>query len=360
MGDIRRKQQIPLRFTVYPVLFSLANRERSCYTDFILEKDRFFIIMKTSQSGLTAEGRIHMKHRFLLWAAAAVYALNLCSCASKNCGEHLKWTLDRNGTLTVSGTGDMTDWGLFCDTVPWESKTSEIQKAVISDGVTHIGNFAFSASALTAVSIPDSVTSIGNQAFSCCDALTAVTIPEGVTSIGDYAFYYCTGLTAVTLPDSVTSIGDSAFNNCYGLTSVTILNGITQIGKDVFSGCYRLTEVTIPDSVTHIGENAFYGCGALTAVTIPESVTHIGENAFHGCGTLTAVTIPESVTEIGKGAFSECINLGTVTVLNETCSIGGGQDETFSCERIRGCKGSTAEAYAKRFSIEFEALPEKE
>ena len=113
-------------------------------------------------------------------------------------------------------------------------------------------------------------------------------------------------------------------------------------------------------TVSDIGESAFQGCYRLTAVTIPKSVTHIGENAFHGCGTLTAVTIPESVTEIGKGAFSDCINLGTVTVLNETCSIGGGLDETFSCERIRGCKGSTAEAYAKRFSIAFEALPEKE
>ena len=38
-----------------------------------------------------------------------------------------------------------------------------------------------------------------------------VVIPDGVTSIGDWAFSRCEGLTSVTMPDSVTSIEDHAF-----------------------------------------------------------------------------------------------------------------------------------------------------
>jgi len=89
----------------------------------------------------------------------------------------------------------------------------------IPNGVTSIGNRAFSGYSLTSVTIPDSVTSIGDSAFSN-NRLTSVTIPDSVTSIGDRAFAY-NSLTSVTIPDSVTSIGDRAF--AYNsLTSVTI------------------------------------------------------------------------------------------------------------------------------------------
>ena len=42
-------------------------------------------------------------------------------------------------------------------------------------------------------------------------------IPEGVTSIGKYAFKGCKRLTSITIPDGVTCIGDNAFYNCENL-----------------------------------------------------------------------------------------------------------------------------------------------
>ena len=45
-------------------------------------------------------------------------------------------------------------------------------------------------------------------------------IPDGVTSIGDYAFRDCVGLTSITIPDSVTNIGLYAFSGCEGLTEI--------------------------------------------------------------------------------------------------------------------------------------------
>ena len=39
------------------------------------------------------------------------------------------------------------------------------------------------------VVIPDGVTTIGNEAFSWRSSLTSITIPSGVTIIGDNAFW---------------------------------------------------------------------------------------------------------------------------------------------------------------------------
>ena len=244
--------------------------------------------------------------------------------ASGTCGDNLTWTLDGDGTLTISGTGKMEDYYLSNNdtTAPWGENCSLIKSVVISDGVTRIGYYAFSGcSSLTSVTIPHGVTSIGGWAFSGCSSLTSVTIPDSVTSIEWGAFSGCSSLTSMTIPDSVTSIGAWAFSDCSSLTSVTIPHGVTSIGGWAFSGCSSLTSVTIPDSVTSIGSCAFDNCSSLTSVTIPDSVTSIGDYAFENCSSLTSVTIPDSVTSIGNSAFSGCSSLTSVTIPDSVTSI---------------------------------------
>ena len=270
------------------------------------------------------------------------------TCGAEGDGSNLTWTLDSEGVLTISGSGDMHDY----DDIPpykspWHENGNQIRSVLMANGVTSIGNFAFyNCTSLTSVTIPDSVTSIGAWAFSGCASLTSVTIPDSVTSIdgdafyncaslasvtipdsvtsiGVYAFYHCSSLTSVTIPDSVTSIGNSAFRHCTSLTSVTIPDSVTSIGDWAFSDCVSLTSVTIPDSVTSIGGDAFYNCTSLASVTIPDSVTSIGAYAFYDCTSLTSVTIPNSVTSIGWGAFSYCTSLTSVTILDSVTSIGG-------------------------------------
>ena len=118
------------------------------------------------------------------------------TCGAEGNGSNLIWTLDSEGVLTISGSGDMHDYGSFG--APWYGSRSLVKSAVIADGVT----------------------SIGNCAFQRCTSLTSVTIPDSVTSIGNYAFCECTSLTSVTIPDSVTSIGSCAFYGCGNLTDV--------------------------------------------------------------------------------------------------------------------------------------------
>ena len=284
------------------------------------------------------------------------------TCGAEGNGSNLTWTLDSEGVLTISGSGDMYNYGSSDFSAPWDGSRSRVKSVVIADGVTSIGEYAFFyCESLTSVTIPDSVTSIGKYAFFCCTSLTSVTIPDSVTSIGRFAFSNCTSLTSVTIPDSVTSIGEYAFYYCKSLTSMTIPDSVTSISSSTFASCTSLTSVTIPNSVTSIGEYAFYDCKSLTSVTIPGSVTSIGLYAFASCTSLTGIwvaegnshyandasgvlfnkdkttlvqcpgafaayTIPDSVTSIGEWAFYWCTSLTSVTIPDSVTSIG---DNTF-------------------------------
>lgn len=185
--------------------------------------------------------------------------------ASGDCGEHVTWTLDDEGLLTISGSGDMADY--TGEDMPWYDFCDSITSVVIENGVTSIGDYAFAdCYFLTGVTIPGSLTDIGDYAFADCYSLENVTFPEGLTSIGEAAFDSCESLTEITIPGSVESIAFCAFSCCSGLTSVTIENGVTYIDMYAFSLCESLTEITIPASVTNIGFAAFAVCTELADV----------------------------------------------------------------------------------------------
>ena len=263
---------------------------------------------------------------------------------TKTESDGLTWTLYEDGTLNISGTGEMRGYNAYSIKSP-ACDNSNIKNVVIEDGITSIGSFAFYGCSLTNIRIPGSVTSIGKYALDDCMSLTSVTIPGSVSSIGEYAFmdcrnltdatildgvtsienrafWGCSSLTSVTIPNSVTNIGESAFWHCSELTSVTIPDGVTSIEDHVFVGCYSLTSITIPNSVTSIGNFAFCSCTELTSITIPDGVISIGNFAFSGCNELTSITIPDSVTSIGDSAFEECRILTSISIPDSVTSIG--------------------------------------
>ena len=267
-----------------------------------------------------------MKKRSLSLLLALCIVLTLlpmsafaATATSGTCGDNATWTLDSDGTLTISGAGDM----YLDEDIPWYSSRGNVETIIIKNGITSIGDCAFfGCDSLTSVDIPESVTSIGEGAFECCTSLTNIEIPDSVTSIGNYAFGDCDSLTSVTIGDSVTSIGNYAFEDCDSLTSVTIGNSVTSIDRYAFYNCDSLTSVTIGNSVTSIGEGAFYGCTSLTNIEIPDSVTSIDRYAFYNCDSLTSVTIGDSVTSIGNYAFEDCDSLTSVTIGDSVTSIG--------------------------------------
>lgn len=242
--------------------------------------------------------------------------------ASGTCGDNLTWTLNSEGTLTVSGTGPMDDYpypffssGIIQPQYPWKDVAASIKRVVIQDGVTRIGEAAFVICRnLTEVTISDSVTVIGPYAFEGCSALTKVTFGKNLVNIGSLAFFSCKSLPEIIIPDSVTNIGNSAFSGCYALKKVTLSNNLTAISGGLFLHCYALPTINIPDSVTIIGQEAFFGCQNLYAVLLPRQLESIEDMAFHGCLILERVYYKGSAQDWAKidiGSHTEYLNKAT-------------------------------------------------
>ena len=241
----------------------------------------------------------------------------------------LKWNLTKAGTLSISGTGAMPDFGGTGDQ-PWIENSDKIRKVVIGDGVTNIGscafwncgvlgvvispsvttigNSAFRGSSIISVTIPSNVKTIGDSAFRECKNLSAVTFSEGLETISQNAFWSCESLTTIELPASIGEVGAAAFIQCQKLTIATFAPGSKQVkmGDNMFAGCYYLMKVTLPKSIDRISEGMFQNCLTLAGVEIPQGAESIEPLAFASCTSFTTVVIPDSVTAIGTAAFSSC------------------------------------------------------
>ncbi len=77
----------------------------------------------------------------LLLVALCVMSVAYADAVTGTCGDNLTWSLE-NGTLTISGTGAMTDY-TSTDHAPWYDYGADIQELSIGAGVTKIGAYAF-------------------------------------------------------------------------------------------------------------------------------------------------------------------------------------------------------------------------
>ena len=245
--------------------------------------------------------------------------------ASGICGDNITWTLsgtDDNLTLTIKGRGQMNS---FTKTsTPWGSKRNRVQKIIVSNGITSIGEYAFySMNRLTEVSLPGTVTSLEWGCFSRCNSLVNITIPYGVQEIGIDAFSECKSLRSIIIPESVRFLQGNAFSECSNLAEVEIRSGVKSIGDFAFSNCRSLKELVLPEGVNSIEEHAFSGCSNLESIIIPDSITRIGYDAFSECSSLKSVMIPNGVTSIEEGTFSDCTSLATVEISDSVERIEG-------------------------------------
>jgi hypothetical protein len=247
------------------------------------------------------------------------------------------------GTLTISGTGEVTQSGISAKV----TDSNALKSVVINDGITSIGDYAFECfDSLTTVTMTDSVTTIGDYVFYKCYNLAALTLSKNLTSVGEEAFEYCSSLSELYIPKGLGKIGEYAF---YGLDSLKIItvdpdNKILTVEDGVlfntdktdlilYPACKEGNSYKVPDTVTTICESAFYSCNNLKEIIIPDTVKHIGQYAFENCTNLKKINIPKSLSLITEGMFYGCKSLESIAISNSEIEI----DEYafYGCDNIK-------------------------
>lgn len=214
-------------------------------------------------------------------------------------------------TVKITGASAIQSYALY--------GADNTTSLTLNEGITTIGDCAFTGIGISTLIIPSTVTLIGNGAFAWSE-ITYVNLNEGLETISEKAFYECGLLTSITVPSTVKTMGSYVFANCEKLTSAVILDGTTSIGEYAFNECTSLTTVRLPKTITAIPAYMFAYCSALTTVHIQEGVTSIGNYAFRGIAA-TTVKLPSTLTTIGGGVFCKCENLTSIVIPNSVTTM---------------------------------------
>lgn len=247
--------------------------------------------------------------------------------ASGDCGANLTWTLDNEGWLNISGSGEMNHYGqdeTGSEQSPWFSHALEIQHVTLSSDVSTIGSYAFdSCQQLTTISLPKNLYDIGSNAFSGCNNLSDIFFGGTETRWQllnkaenneplSTAHLHCSGQSTVWLSGTCgdhltfTASDDGTLiirgtGEMYDY-SYDENNRGTAPWYDLHKEIYR---VILQPGVTSIGSFAFADCFGLSIVSLPEGLLSIGNSAFYFCN-LRNFVLPISLTSIGTDVFSRC------------------------------------------------------
>ena len=283
------------------------------------------------------------------------YGTDVAWPVSGTCGQDLRWELDAEGTLRITGSGNMLDF--YAEDPQWQQYAYHIQKVIIGPDVQSVGAFAFYYCAnLKSVEIQGS-TVLSESCFSYCSALEQVQM-SNVLAIGDAVFYGCNALKAIHLPASLQNIGNEVFYDCTLLQSITVdpnnpnyaakdnvlfnkqmtrlisaaslmgqaysvPEGVTEILPYAFRNNGQLQLLILPSTVTELPEGVFYGCTGLKSVTFGNRLRQIGPFAFYGCSALEQLELPSGLTDIADYAFGNS-GLAEITIPASVAVLGHG------------------------------------
>ena len=266
----------------------------------------------------------------------------------------------KDGSVQIfDGTTLVSDYALA---------NSDIEKIVIPETVTKVGNNAFAnMRKLTEVEFLGSDASLevtlGEQVFSGNSKLTKVTLPAGLKASTSHIVEYSNDreeqdkngdsyevahefdmefdvmlFTKSFTLEEVNVNGDGGYYKSIdgmlckadgtivycprGREKDVVTTGVTAIGKNAFRNCNKIKSVTITGTVKNIGFDAFV-CdtghpSALTQLVFDsnrddEELTIEGR-AFYKAVVLTEVTLPENLIKIEKYAFGFTKALKSVTI----------------------------------------------
>ncbi|MCR5040584.1 MAG: leucine-rich repeat domain-containing protein [Clostridia bacterium] len=195
-------------------------------------------------------------------------------CGGEGDGTNLTWTLTSDGTLTISGYGEMADNALGCLTQLDASVLKSIKNIIIEDGVTSIGagafpvldgqsTFSFYPDSLV---LPDSIRKIGRGAFIGMVIPDEITIPANVTVLGGTPSDDVFGMPSLADPDYAE----------FQLNIARTMNDLGTLGGGINNIRYAGTEYEFADII----DNADY-CDDGTSA--PIVVHFLADGKVGGC-----------------------------------------------------------------------------
>ena len=263
----------------------------------------------------------------------------------------VSWTLYRNGTLVISGTGPMeslwdaeppenVDAPSSFDQLMENEEFAELWNSLMEDEDMDAAMFAelmgddwqetllqeyeeneenvdlenslwlkmapweyVYETPVHAVFVEEGVTTVPEYAFDDSPDLVLAELAASVKMIGECAFWDCGSLASIKMP-GVTSIGQAAFDECVALESIELPACLSQLDISVFRNCSALKQISLPDGLEEIGAFMFESCSSLESIRIPDTVKRIGRSAFYGCTSLKDFAISDGVETVGEYAFT--------------------------------------------------------
>jgi|LSQX01.2.fsa_nt_gb hypothetical protein len=292
-----------------------------------------------------------------------------------DCGENLKFTLDADGVLTISGTG--TAVGFYEGNGNWNQSWQTVEKSgtyiyimdsikkivIKAENLKEIGGEAFRNSKITEFDTGN-IERIDYRAFDACAELKSFHIGSALT-YGAFPFLGCSSLEKLTVDKnnpyyfaegncllqryyfdwSTDSFDKSNEINSviWGIKTSVIPESAKEIADNAFSGS-EIEKIHIPANITYISLLAFYNAlNNVKSITVDEknpvykakgnclyNITSSYEGYFLGnentllFGCKNSV-IPDdgSITRIGQEAFNHCSDLENLIIPNTITSIGG-------------------------------------
>ena len=216
-----------------------------------------------------------------------------------NNGDEYTWN-GTTKTLTIHKSGDFAS-GVMKDfpsgTAPWYSNRTSIEKLIVEDGITYIGENSFESEYnLVDVTLPASLTAIGENAFNYTGSTKVANVyfkgtPAQWVSID---FRGSSGRLAHPFGKSTASSRKLFFYEITDSAPSTIFiePTITEIKNHAFYNVNSIEEICIPGTVTNIRQYAFYNCSALTQININCSkAPSLGTSALNGIAGGTASNV---------------------------------------------------------------------
>ena len=197
------------------------------------------------------------------------------------CGPDAWYELSEDGTLVISGTGEITK--KFGEDSAVQHK---IKKIIMEEGIEKIGERAFAFCNAKEVDLPQTLKKIGEQAF-YYTLIKTVNIPQAVSEYGKDIFMHSDVETAY-LPDNMKEIPSGFFSECVKLQKVVWPSNLTKISAYAFSNC-NFDKFHVPDTVKKIDQGAFYCCEKLKTITIGKSVKKVSKDFISGCYSLKRI-----------------------------------------------------------------------